>query len=972
MKAGRGLLLSAGLGLLTGYLHQTEALSQHAGPWLAVEIAGCDAVRADRTCQVRADKTLRVWFSTRAGASTRALLDGEEIPFEAAPAGDGARATVNVSPTNRWLTIESSWGRERAAHHTRIAPASSRALTQIINGLITADRRDVATALLDAATRDPDPETRAEGLRKLARIEKDSKSIAAAERHFADAIRLDRDLGHTSDEFVDRFALADMLLFSAGRWEDARAALEPLDALLETYPEGRVYTSYFRSLIPYEQEDWYSALRLLTAAKDGAERLGMDRYRATIVQPLGDVLATLGRYADANACFAEAARVLSASDDPCRRAELLNNQAWAGILQALSRARSEALDPGVIAKLNDALALYREHCPEKIEDIANVLTNLAIAGAEAGQLEEAQRHLAAARREVPEPAPRIRAWQLLTEGNIAHKAGRNDDALAIFDEVERFGEEWLLDEARFEASLLRAEVLEGMGRIDAAWAAHSRAEGLLNRRTLRVPLIKGRMSLFDRLEKGTIAFASFLVRRSQRAATPGEAEVWLREGVRAARRSRARLLSALSVASRLESIPPADRDHWYKFARRFLSARDELSREAARSSAKLAADERLEAERRRRQAEEQLDEELEQTLARLNLAEHREEPVSPSENTDPIEMEDGVAQLVFTRVDNGWFGFASSRTSVAGHFVTESDLADVSEGRLPAGLLDRFRGVLDGAERVRVTADMIAEESAGSPHCAAVVAPAKGPAPEQPQRIGDALLNRIPVVYGLDLPRSPQKRATIPAAARSGPRTVLMVTDPLGEFAHAQKAAGEAALLWERRGFRVERLDEGAATRAAVLAALRRSDIEVFHFAGHGAFDERSPWNSKIVVAAPEGALMAEVISAGDVLALGRAPRLVVLLACDTLKTRASSSSAGLGIAQAFILGGAEAVIASDIKLSDERASRLLVHFYELLDARGASLESEADMSLALRDAHLNEWKSGGSRAQASFRLLVP
>ncbi|WP_084963832.1 CHAT domain-containing protein [Thermoactinospora rubra] len=131
-------------------------------------------------------------------------------------------------------------------------------------------------------------------------------------------------------------------------------------------------------------------------------------------------------------------------------------------------------------------------------------------------------------------------------------------------------------------------------------------------------------------------------------------------------------------------------------------------------------------------------------------------------------------------------------------------------------------------------------------------------------------------------------------------------------------AAGEvrAVLETHRRTRRV------AARRAEVLGALGQADV--VHLAAHGVFDARSPLLSS--VALDDGALMAY-----DLLSLDRAPRLVVLSACDTGMARIPAEGAPLGLAGTFLSRGAGCVVAGLVPVPDEETADLMRAFHALL-----------------------------------------
>lgn len=112
------------------------------------------------------------------------------------------------------------------------------------------------------------------------------------------------------------------------------------------------------------------------------------------------------------------------------------------------------------------------------------------------------------------------------------------------------------------------------------------------------------------------------------------------------------------------------------------------------------------------------------------------------------------------------------------------------------------------------------------------------------------------------------------------------------------------------------------ATKGEVLAALEQADV--LHVAAHGMFSPRSPMLSRITL--DDGPLMAY-----DLLRLRRAPRLVILSACDAGMAYAPVDGTTLGLAGAFLDRGTTCVIAGVVPVRDDEALTLMTVFHALL-----------------------------------------
>lgn len=160
---------------------------------------------------------------------------------------------------------------------------------------------------------------------------------------------------------------------------------------------------------------------------------------------------------------------------------------------------------------------------------------------------------------------------------------------------------------------------------------------------------------------------------------------------------------------------------------------------------------------------------------------------------------------------------------------------------------------------------------------------------------GVPLAARVPVVWSMDLGPSPSR-------TEHGP--TIVVSDPLGDLpeAHAEgeRIAASAGAV---------HLTGAAATRSAVLDALRRSDR--LHVATHGDLRSEGAATRRLVLA--DGGL-----EVGDLLSLGSAPSQVFLSGCET-----GLATYGLGLAQGLLLAGSDTVVASQRPVQDHTAREL-------------------------------------------------
>lgn len=195
---------------------------------------------------------------------------------------------------------------------------------------------------------------------------------------------------------------------------------------------------------------------------------------------------------------------------------------------------------------------------------------------------------------------------------------------------------------------------------------------------------------------------------------------------------------------------------------------------------------------------------------------------------------------------------------------------------------------------------------------------------------------------------------TQPPAQPSG--VPLVIGDPRFDLPAARAEARAAA-----KALGGELLEGDAATLEAVLAAWARRPV--VHFAGHGRLNASAPWEARLELAKGQ-ALDFELL-----LSRHPAPGLVVLSGCET-GTALDAPADGIGLAEGFLAGGANQVLATTIEVRDERARTFIERFYRLGGAenpttafRLAALEARA-----AGDSSWEEWKLFGRRALSARR----
>lgn len=145
-------------------------------------------------------------------------------------------------------------------------------------------------------------------------------------------------------------------------------------------------------------------------------------------------------------------------------------------------------------------------------------------------------------------------------------------------------------------------------------------------------------------------------------------------------------------------------------------------------------------------------------------------------------------------------------------------------------------------------------------------------------------------------------------------------------------------------------------TRSTITRALRGSAI--FHFAGHAVFDDARPELSFLVLA-PDREGEPERLSAATLHDLDlHGVRLVVLAACETLRSGGGRSGGFAGFAGFLLQSGVDGVVGSLWRVDDHATTPLMLAFHESFAASG-------DGPASLREAQLRLLRSSDQSLSA-------
>lgn len=699
-----------------------------------------------------------------------------------------------------------------------------------------------------------------------------------------------------------------------GQLFKARQAIDRLRLPAKSPAEAVFYRRYYAGMLAQRVGDARSALDDLTAADELASRVGLVLESFQAEELLGRELQALGRSSESVDLFGRLQQ--TAGIDDCDRAELLINQGWSLLLAGEAGQH-----------LGDPIPLFKEasgieerqgpNCNAFKERILGNFLNLALAQLQAGRLSAVPDLLSKSKDLDSDATLADRLWRLDLEARLDLAEGHAENALSRYQRLDDLAARALAPDIRWRAVYGKALCERDLHRPDSALNALREADGLLENESLQVPIQEGRERFLAQREEATGLHLELLLASGRQA-----------EALEVARRTRSRWLRQLARGDRLAHLTPAEQERW-------AAALDEYRQQRRPADDSTAADWALPEDQRRRAEERR----AEQYAAAERSLDHAFSLLGQTGERDAAlpQPQPGEVTLAYHPVPGGWVGFSQMDRTVTVHRFDLPPAVLQNPGELATRLLVPFHAEIEHARRVRVL-----------PY---------GPLQSVDFHAlpfdGDVLLAGRPVIYGLDLvaPRSAPSQAS---------RRALVVADPLRDLPEAAREgkAVASALRAQQPAWSLDLLQGPSAAVESVKRSLAGSDL--FHYAGHGIFAGAAGWGSDLTLAGGTR------LTVGDLLALRRVPRWVVLAGCETGRSSAEAPIEGLGLAPAFVLAGSSAVVAATRPVDDRATQAVVVDLYQHWE--GAA----PDLALLLQRAQLSWRRRDPAADWASFRLLEP
>ncbi len=895
-------------------------------PRLTVEFTGCREVGRGPTCVLGEQSELGLWVSVEPSDTVYAIRQAgtEEKGGHRAPVQGGWRHVVHARGEAKEIIVTAGSGPHVTAFRLGIRREAPLSWIASVQELLDLGDVDAAKRRLRQSIDNAPESQKGLGWSLAARIALGRDDPVRSEQMFLKAIENHRRWGRPSRVIEDTTALVYLWSKTGRRFLDMDAALEQLRPLARGHGDSNFYIANSEGLSAERRGDFRTALARYRAAIHQAERLDLAKLKWFAATNMYNVLSKLGRYRDATALFESDGGTLTG----CERAVRLDAVGWSLIEQAEGGAShfsgestADSIDPRV--PLRRALELVNTHtCPKFPHGKRNILINLAFGAMTRDDAKDADRWLTMAQHHISDRDYLFEQWVFLLEGRIAAAKGRFKDALVYFNRLDAiarttgdFGLQW-------RAAIGEARVYHRKGKIRRALDAYSRAEVLLDNALLMVALNRDRVSYLSH-SRLAIAEQMELLIDDER----------VHDALDVARRARSRVINSLWRSDSISRFDAAQRAVWDETLSEYSRMRKDIEDKRARSW-ELPADELRSLEERNAIKVDTLIELVDTALTRSGV-----QSVSRKEWRTPEADE---LFLFYFPLPDAWIGFGWDREG-----LTSRDMGQLPEhltsDTLSMQLLSPFADQIDRARRIvffpigRLNQiDFHALPWKGKP-----------------------LMTARNVSYRVDLP----PRLGTPRQTTRRQRSALVVVDPLSDLPEARRNshAITRALSNAPGDWTVSTSIGPGTTRETLRRGL--VDAELFHFSGHSVTRGNGGWDRALMLGRGE-------LTIGDLLTLSRAPRYVVLLGCETAETRPVPAT-GIGLAEAFILIGSEAVIAATRPLEDRLAARFTTLFYSALDLAEADGETEA-VDAAFHQAQNALRRGFPHQDWASLRLIIP
>lgn len=710
------------------------------------------------------------------------------------------------------------------------------------------------------------------------------------------------------------------------RFEDAVELLDRIEPLAQPAPHLLAVLAYARGLVQWRRGQTDDALTDLRAVSLHATRVGEPQIGAVALPMYAELLAEQG-YVDAALRWSQRGLELTREHGTaCDLASTLRTAAWVHLL--LQQQGSSNHDPEPM--LREALALFEPdgHCPST-DRTGGTRLSLATVALRRGRPGEALDLLGPVHDSPLTPDERVRALDVELSARLAR--GRNRGLASIEPVLEQLRTAVKDDqtlEARWRLAVRHGQWLDATGEPEAAIEAYREAEEHLDT-----------MARLAGLGVGRSAVGILHRESSERLVDALRAQGRLDDALCVARQAEARRIQSATLSPSLPAKQRALLERQGRALVRDQAHYDELLRmqhdlptsELATLRARLA----------------------EQQQALVREADELLDAIGHQVGRPACETlyQPGPGELLLGLFvhGEGWLLFAHDRheTTVKALELRELDLAR-AHARLSELLLRPVAEHLHRAGRLRVHA----------------TGQARRIDVDQLPWEGQPLIAQMPVVYGIDVVDPPPDRPV------DAPPRAVLVADPTGSLPEADQEIRSAAAQLEALGWVVHSIARREARPHPVVQSMAGATL--LHYAGHARHDDRLDprWWPPYPGGTPSWPASLQLadgtrLSAPDILVQsGRIPPRVILSGCRTGALDASAT--GMSLAVAFLVAGAQEVLATSTITADTEARRVVQAIYTELQERQEQREpGEPDATHPRTWSLAEAFARGQSRGQS-------
>ncbi|MCX4246487.1 CHAT domain-containing protein [Paraliomyxa miuraensis] len=691
-----------------------------------------------------------------------------------------------------------------------------------------------------------------------------------------------------------------------GRHIEALRLLAEIEPLAKRYPKGQADLATYRGLTYWRQGRFFDAATSLADGVVFGVRMHDPELIRDAVPVYAATVAELGYWDAAGDWADQVLRLVRTEPElfPClERARITSTLGYIHLRlarwQGTPSTRARFLLEQALAAVGPA-----GECPEP-SAVPAVVLSLADEALDRGEASRALAFLATIDIEAaPTADQRLRLRDV--ELRALQAAGRSptelEPSLALLEREVLDAE---LPEGRWRLALWRGDLFAQEHRFDEAIAAYRDAERESHRIAELAAVGMGRETAAALHGESTERLVGLLAEQGR----PDQA-------LCAAREAQARRIQGVARTA----MTADQRDALDQAIERYQSARRQL--DETRAKERLLPRKERDALRLQVAAQEQV-------LAKLANDILRERPTWNPSCKDLIPVRDGELLLGLYPGRRRWFVFVQDEAGTLVHQLDGGPTHTLDDPVLGSELLDPVGERIATAKRIRVLAS----------------GRAQGIDVHLLSWNGATLVEHAPVAYGAELPR--------PSTATSPPAKpiALLLADPTETLPMASKEVRKAIEWTRTRTWIPEVPTPDQADRSHVLRALARASF--FYFAGHGEHEEREAraralppyaggtrdWPAHLLLKPPSK------LEIPDILMLPSAPRHVALLGCETGVPGGSGS--GMSLALAFLVAGAEQVVATPEKTTESTAAATGQGLLE-----GMS-DADIDLAVGLRSAQV-------------------